>query len=193
MRYILFYKPYEVLSQFSASGDKKTLAHFFSALPKDVYPAGRLDYDSEGLILLTSDNSLAHQLTEPCYAHPRTYYVQVEGSIIPEALRRLSSGVDIAVNGKEYRTKPAQALFLPEEPDLPPRFPPIRFRKEIPASWLSLTLTEGRNRQVRRMTAAVGFPTLRLVRYAIGRVTIEGMQPGDFIEADQQLIRDLLR
>ena len=192
MRYLLFYKPYEVLSQFSPSGDKKTLAHFFSALPKDVYPAGRLDYDSEGLILLTSDKTLSHQLTDPRYAHPRTYYVQVEGTLTDEAVHRLSSGVDIQIDGKKHRTMPAVAKLLKEEPALPLRFPPIRFRKAIHVSWLSLTLTEGKNRQVRRMTAAVGFPTLRLVRYAIGAVTIEGMQPGDFIEADGKLIRDLL-
>ena len=192
MRYLLFYKPYEVLSQFSPSGEKKTLAHFFSMLPKDVYPAGRLDYDSEGLILLTSDKTLAHQLTDPRYAHPRTYYVQVEGKLTEEAVNRLSSGVDIQIDGKKHRTKPAVARLLPEEPTLPPRFPPIRFRQTIPVSWLSLTLTEGKNRQVRRMTAAVGFPTLRLVRYAIGAVTIDGMQPGDYIEADRKLVRDLL-
>jgi 23S rRNA pseudouridine2457 synthase len=193
MRYILFYKPYEVLSQFSASEDKKTLAHFFNSLPKDVYPAGRLDFDSEGLILLTSDKALAHKLNDPRFAHRRTYYVQVEGSVSDEALLRLSAGVDIQLDGKKYRTLPAAARLLPAEPALPPRFPPIRFRKSVPTSWLSLTLREGKNRQVRRMTAAVGFPTLRLVRYAIGRVTIEGMQPGDFIEADQRLVQDLLR
>ena len=192
MRYLLFYKPYEVLSQFSRSGDKKTLAHFFPALPKDIYPAGRLDYDSEGLILLSSDKALAHQLTDPRFAHPRTYYVQVEGVITQEAICKLSSGIDINVDGKTHHTKPAKAVLLTEEPQLPPRVPPIRFRKSVPVSWLSLTLTEGKNRQVRRMTAVVGFPTLRLVRYAIGRVTIAGMQPGDFIEADRRLVEDLL-
>jgi 23S rRNA pseudouridine2457 synthase len=193
MRYIIFYKPYEVLSQFSPSGEKKTLAYFFNNLPKDVYPAGRLDFDSEGLIVLTSDKALAHELTDPRYGHRRTYYVQVEGSITAEALRRLSSGVDIQIDGKKYRTQPAIAHLLPAEPALPPRFPPIRFRKSVPTSWLALTLREGKNRQVRRMTAALGFPTLRLVRYAIGSVTIEGMQPGDFIEADQRLVQELLR
>jgi 23S rRNA pseudouridine2457 synthase len=193
MRYILFYKPYEVLSQFSPSADKKTLAHFFNDLPRDVYPAGRLDYDSEGLILLTSDKALAHQLTDPKYAHQRTYFVQVEGLITPRALQQLSSGVDIRIDGKEHRTRPALVQLITGEPQLPPRFPPIRFRKAVPVSWLSLTLTEGRNRQVRRMTAAVGFPTLRLVRYAIGRVTAAGMQPGDFIEGDKRLVQDLLR
>jgi 23S rRNA pseudouridine2457 synthase len=192
MRYILFYKPYEVLSQFSPSGDKKTLADFFRKLEKDVYPAGRLDYDSEGLLLLTSDKLLAHQLTDPRYGHQRTYYVQVEGLITNEALQQLSSGIDIRIDGKVHRTKPATALGLEEEPVLPPRNPPIRFRKTVPASWISLTLTEGKNRQVRRMTAAAGFPTLRLVRYAIGHVTIAGMQPGDAVEADRKMLRDLL-
>ena len=192
MRYLLFYKPYEVLTQFSPSGGKKTLAHFFSLLPKDVYPAGRLDYDSEGLILLTSDHAFAHRLTDPRYAHRRTYYVQTEGAMTPEAAQHLSAGVDIRIDGVQHRTKPATATLLSHEPALPPRFPPIRFRKSVPTSWLSLTLTEGRNRQVRRMTAAVGFPTLRLVRYAIGNVTIAGLQPGDFTEADAVTLRQLL-
>lgn len=192
MRSILFYKPYEVITQFSPSENKKTLSDFFSGLPKDIYPAGRLDFDSEGLIVLTSDKVLAHRLTDPHYAHPRTYYVQVEGSITPEAIHRLSSGLDIQIDGRKYRTKPASAAQLPDEPLLPPRFPPIRFRKSVPTSWLSLTLTEGRNRQVRRMTAAAGFPTLRLVRYAIGKVTVAGLQPGDYVEADRRMIQDLL-
>jgi 23S rRNA pseudouridine2457 synthase len=192
MRYILFYKPYEVLSQFSPSGDKRTLADFFDALEKDVYPVGRLDYDSEGLLLLTSDKALAHQLTEPRYAHQRTYYVQVEGIITDEALNKLSTGIDIQIDGKKHRTKPAKTIRLDEEPILPLRNPPIRFRKSVPTSWLSLTLTEGKNRQVRRMTAAVGFPTLRLVRYAIGKVTLGDMQPGDSIELDKNALKDLL-
>lgn len=192
MHTLLFYKPYEVLSQFSPSEGRKTLADFFSALPKNIYPAGRLDFDSEGLIVLSSDKQLAHQLTDPRFAHERTYFVQVEGLISDEALRKLSSGIDIRIDGKLHRTKPVRAERLLQEPKLPPRVPPIRFRKSVPDSWLSLTLTEGRNRQVRRMTAAAGFPTLRLVRYAIGRVTIEGMKPGDFIEADARTIQALL-
>lgn len=192
MRYLLFYKPYEVLSQFSPSGDKRTLAHFFNELPKDIYPAGRLDYDSEGLLLLTSDKALAHQLTDPRYAHQRTYFVQVEGVITDEALKKLSDGVDIQIDGKKHRTRPANAIHLDEEPVLPPRNPPIRFRKSVPTSWLSLTLTEGKNRQVRRMTATVGFPTLRLVRFAIGKITVGNMQSGDFIELDKQMLKDLL-
>ncbi len=160
-------------------------------LPKDIYPAGRLDYDSEGLIVLTADKKLAHQLTDPSFGHQRSYFVQVEGQVSDVAIQLLASGVDIRVDGKTHRTLPAKAIRLLEEPVLAPRFPPIRFRKSVPDSWLSLTLTEGRNRQVRRMTAAVGFPTLRLVRYAIGAVNIEGMMPGEFVEADEQMIQAL--
>jgi 23S rRNA pseudouridine2457 synthase len=181
------------MSQFSEAGEKKTLAHYFNTLSKDIYPTGRLDYDSEGLLLLTNDKNLSHRLTEPRFAHSRTYYVQVEGAITPDAIQKLSSGVSIQIDGAQYITKPALASILNEEPALPPRFPPIRFRKSIPTSWISLTLTEGKNRQVRRMTAAVGYPTLRLVRYAIGSFTVEGMQPGDYIEADPQMIKRLLK
>jgi 23S rRNA pseudouridine2457 synthase len=181
------------MCQFSEAGEKKTLAHYFSDLPKDIYPTGRLDFDSEGLLLLTNDKNLSHHLTEPRFAHPRTYYVQVEGTITPEAIQQLATGVSINIDGSQHHTRPAIASIIQGEPSLPPRFPPIRFRKSIPTSWLSLTLTEGKNRQVRRMTAAVGFPTLRLVRYAIGSITIEGMQPGDHIEADAGMIEGLLK
>jgi 23S rRNA pseudouridine2457 synthase len=190
LKYFLFYKPYEVLCQFSPSGEKKTLADFFPGIAKNIYPVGRLDYDSEGLLLLTSDNHLAHRLTDPRYDHPRTYYVQVEGAITEEALMHLSKGVDIRIDGKTHRTKQADARLLQEEPTLPERNPPIRFRKAIPTSWISLTLTEGRNRQVRRMTAAVGFPTLRLVRFAIGDVSLGALLPGEFREAGKE---ELLR
>ena len=185
LQYYLFYKPYQVLSQFSPEGDKQTLADFFSGLSKDVYPVGRLDYDSEGLLLLTNDKQLTQQLLEPRFAHQRTYYVQVEGSISDEALMQLRKGVTISIDGKKHLTKPAIATLITTEPSLPDRNPPIRFRKDIPTSWIALTLTEGKNRQVRRMTAAVGFPTLRLVRYSIGKVTVEGMQPGEVLEMDQ--------
>lgn len=192
MRTILFFKPYEVMSQFSAAGEKKTLAHFFPSLPKNIYPAGRLDFDSEGLIVLTSDKALAHRLTEPKHGHPRTYFVQVEGAVTTEAIQKLQSGVDIRIDGTTYRTRPATAAILDPEPTLPERNPPIRFRASIPTSWIALTLTEGKNRQVRRMTAAVGCPTLRLVRAAIGNVEIAAMQPGDWIELNTRQVRDLL-
>lgn len=192
MKSLLFYKPFEVLCQFSASGDKKTLADFLPGIPKNIYPVGRLDYDSEGLLLLSSDARLSHQLTEPKFGHARTYFVQVEGAITSEALQQLSAGVSFRIDGKTYQSKPAKAILLNDEPVLPERNPPIRFRKSIPTSWISLTLTEGRNRQVRRMTAAVGFPTLRLVRYAIGAVTIGTMQPGESREATPQDLQALL-
>ena len=178
-QYYVFYKPYMTLSQFSADGDKPTLAHYFSGVAKDVYPVGRLDQDSEGLLLLTDDKTLAHRLLDPSFAHRRTYYVQVDGMISTEALEQLRQGVAITVDGKPYRTRKAAAVLLPEEPAFPPRNPPVRYRKSIPTSWISLTLTEGKNRQVRKMTAAVGFPTLRLVRYSIGRVTIDGFAAGE--------------
>ena len=182
LRYFLFYKPYQVLTQFSAEGEKETLAHYFKNIPKDIYPVGRLDYDSEGLLLLTNDKKLTQQLLEPRYHHQRTYYVQVEGIFDEQAARKITNGVSINVDGKLYQTRPAKTIILKEEPLLPERNPPIRFRKNIPTTWIALTLTEGKNRQVRKMTAAVGFPTLRLLRYSIGNITIGNMQPGEYIE-----------
>jgi len=178
MQYYIFYKPFQVLTQFSPEGDKKTLSDFLSRLSKDIYPAGRLDFDSEGLLVLTNDKALTHRLLEPKYAHRRTYYVQVEGVPDAKAIQQLRQGVMINVNGKMHQTLPATARILSEDPQLPERNPPIRFRKNIPATWIALTITEGKNRQVRKMTAAVGYPTLRLVRYSIGKISIDGMQPG---------------
>ncbi len=174
-----------VLSQFSAEGEKKTLADFFQGISKDIYPVGRLDYDSEGLLLLTNDKQLTHQLLEPKFAHQRTYYVQLEGEITDDAVEQLNKGVLININGKEHKTKPAVAKKI-TAPDVEERNPPVRFRKNIPTSWISLTLTEGKNRQVRRMTAKVGYPTLRLIRYSIGKVTIDNLSPGTYKEIDAQ-------
>ena len=140
-----------------------------------VYPVGRLDFDSEGLLLLTDDGRLQHRLTDPRFGHPRTYWVQVEGIVGNEAIERLAAGVLI----QDYQTQPCQARAI-AEPQLAPRDPPIRLRQLIPTSWLQLTLTEGRNRQVRRMTAAVGLPTLRLVRAAIGELNIGDLKPGEW-------------
>ncbi len=176
MRYLLFYKPYGVLSQFTDDGGRKTLKDFVP-IP-DVYPVGRLDWDSEGLVLLTDDGRLQHRLSDPKYGHPRTYLVQVERVPDETALESLSTGVEV----QDYRTKPALAKLLPTEPTLPPREPPIRERQSIPTAWLELTLTEGKNRQVRRMTAAVGFPTLRLVRVAIGSLSLHGLGVGEWRE-----------
>jgi 23S rRNA pseudouridine2457 synthase len=143
-----------------------------------VYPVGRLDRDSEGLLLLTDDGRLAHRLTDPRYGHPRTYLAQVERVPGPEAVEALRRGVVLG----DGPTRPAGAEMLAEPPDLPERPVPIRFRKNVPTAWLRLTLREGRNRQVRRMTAAVGHPTLRLVRVAIGPVTLGGLAPGEWAE-----------
>jgi 23S rRNA pseudouridine2457 synthase len=192
LRYFLFYKPYQVLTQFSAEGEKKTLAHYFKNIPRDIYPVGRLDFDSEGLLLLTNDKKLTQQLLEPRYKHRRTYYVQVEGIADVNSIKNLEEGVTINVDGKLYKTLKAEATILTEEPQLPERFPPIRFRKNIPTTWCALTLEEGKNRQVRKMTAAVGLPTLRLVRYSIGNVTVDGMESGEIKEVSAEIIPDLL-
>lgn len=179
--YYLIYKPYLMLSQFSREGDKPTLADLDFVFPKDVYPVGRLDADSEGLLLLTSDKQLNHRLLNPKFRHNRTYYVQVDGALTEQACAQLTQGVTISVDGKPYHTLPANAHVI-SEPALPERNPPIRYRANIPTSWLSISLHEGKNRQVRKMTASVGYPTLRLVRWAIERLTAEGMQSGDIRE-----------
>lgn len=188
----LIYKPFGMLSQFSPEGNKATLADLPHTFRRDVYPVGRLDADSEGLLLLTSDKSVNHRLLDPRFAHQRTYYVQVDGDITDEAIRQLADGVMITVDRKPHRTMPAVARRLDAEPDLPARNPPIRFRANIPTSWIALTLTEGKNRQVRKMTAAVGFPTLRLVRWAIGQLTAQGMRPGEVRVLSETDVQELL-
>jgi 23S rRNA pseudouridine2457 synthase len=167
-QYIWFYKPYNVLCQFTDdnSSPRPTLKEYIN-IP-DVYPVGRLDHDSEGLLFLTNHGWLQHRLTDPGFAHPRTYWVQVENIPTELALDKLRHGVKI----QNYVTRPAQVKLLTSEPNLPPRQPPIRERKNIPTAWLEITLTEGKNRQIRRMTAAVGYPTLRLVRVAIAQLSI---------------------
>jgi 23S rRNA pseudouridine2457 synthase len=177
-RHLLLNKPYDVICQFSDSkGGRNTLADLV-AIP-DVYPVGRLDRDSEGLVLLTSDGWLQHRLTDPRYDHPKTYWAQVEGIPDEAALQHLRGGVQI---WDDFKTRPAQARLLDHEPDLPPRYPPIRYRAAIPTAWIEIVLTEGRNRQVRRMTATVGFPTLRLVRAAIGELRLGTIAPGQWRE-----------
>jgi pseudouridine synthase len=175
---LALWKPYGYLSQFTAEGAHPGLADLVPV--RDVYAAGRLDHDSEGLLILTGDGALAHALTDPRHTHPRTYWAQVENVPDPTALRALAEGV--LVQGK--RTRPATARALEGEAPLPPRPVPIRFRKQIPTAWIEITITEGRNRQVRRMTAAVGHPTLRLVRVAIGalRLLDLGLAPGEWRE-----------
>lgn len=178
LHYYLIYKPFNVLSQFTSEDGKQTLKDFFD-VPNDVYPIGRLDYDSEGLLLLSNDKKLNHALLNPDFEHEREYWVQVDGAITMEAVNDLRTGVDITIDGKIYRTKKSAATLIREEPIVPERNPPIRVRKSIPTSWVKLVLTEGKNRQVRKMTAAVGYPTLRLIRNRIEKLTIEGLEPGE--------------
>ncbi len=178
MDYFLIYKPFQVLSQFTSTEGKLCLKDILH-VPTDVYPVGRLDYDSEGLLLITNDKSVNQQLLHPKFAHQRTYWVQVDGAITKEALAQLTKGVSINVDGKIYQTKPATLEQLPDSIEVPDRNPPIRFRKNIPTSWVSIQLTEGKNRQVRKMFAQVGFPVLRLIRAKLGKYSIQEMQPGD--------------
>ena len=173
---IAFNKPFNVLCQFTDRSDppRRTLAEF--GLPPDVYAAGRLDYDSEGLLLLTDDGPLANRLTDPRHKQPKTYWVQVEGTPTDEQLKALRRSVVL----NDGPTRPALVERLDPAPALWPRDPPVRFRKTVADAWLSMTITEGRNRQVRRMTAAVGLPTLRLVRVAMGDTRLAGLSPGEW-------------
>lgn len=176
-RLILLNKPFQTLCQFTDQEGRATLADFVPV--PDVYPAGRLDYDSEGLVVLTDAGFLQHRIADPRHKLTKTYWVQVEGDPAPEALVALARGVDL----KDGRTRPAQVRRL-HDPDVWPRHPPIRERKNIPTAWLALTLTEGRNRQVRRMTAAVGHPTLRLIRWEVGPWSLGGLAPGQWREVE---------
>jgi 23S rRNA pseudouridine2457 synthase len=176
--YYVVYKPFNVLSQFSSQEGKKTLKDFF-LVPSDVYPVGRLDFDSEGLLILTNDTSLNHRLLDPRFAHEREYWVQVEGKIGPIGIRRLQSGVSISVGGKSYKTRPCSIDLFDESPFVPERNPPIRYRAHIPTCWIKMVLKEGKNRQVRKMTAKTGFPTLRLIRHRIEKISLDGLQPGE--------------
>jgi pseudouridine synthase len=184
---IRFWKPYGVLTKFTDEEGRPTLADYIN-LP-GIYAAGRLDMDSEGLLLLTDDTRINHRLTEPKFEHPRTYLVQVERIPDDSALEQLRRGIKL----KDGMTRPAKVRLLEVPPDLPSRPVPIRYRKNVPDCWLELILTEGRNRQVRRMTAAIGHPTLRLVRSAIGPVTLEGLQPGQWQRLNKQEIAALWR
>ena len=172
--YFLLYKPYGVLPQFTDTLGRKTLKGF-GPFPNDVYAVGRLDMDSEGLMLLTNDREVNYRLTEPKFEHARTYLVQVEGIPSTHALEQLRGGVMI----QREKTKISEVRVLEHDPDLPPRTPAIRYRKTIPTSWIEITLREGRNRQVRKMTSAVGYPTLRLIRVKIGDLSLDKLRPGD--------------
>lgn len=169
---ILLNKPYGVICQFSPSGDKPTLKDFVAT--PGVYPAGRLDTDSEGLVLLTDDGALQHQIANPRHKMAKTYYAQVDGAATDDAIEPLRKGVRLG----DFQAQPAEVSIVEAPAWLWPRQPPIRMRREIPTSWLKLVLREGKNRQVRRMTAAVGLPTLRLIRHSIGAWTIDGLAQG---------------
>lgn len=170
-----FWKPFGVQTKFTDAEGRPTLADFI--IVPEIYAAGRLDADSEGLLLLTDSGALSHRLTDPRFEHPRTYWAQVERVPDKAALDALRRGVELSEGGRLWRTRPAEARLI-EPPDLPEREVPIRYRKSVPTAWLELTIREGKNRQVRRMTAAVGYPTLRLVRWAIGTITLDGLTPG---------------
>ncbi len=171
---LLFNKPYGVISQFSADDKHPTLAEFIPI--KNVYPAGRLDHDSEGLLLLTDDGDLQNRIAHPRHKMSKTYWAQVEGDITEAAIAQLRKGVML----NDGITRPAECQRMEEPDNLWPRDPPIRFRKNIPTSWIALTIKEGRNRQVRRMTAATGFPTLRLIRFQIGDWNLQDIKPGEY-------------
>ena len=186
-RYFIIYKPYKVLSQFSKAEGKLSLADFFK-VPADVYPVGRLDEDSEGLLILTNDKKLNHHVLNPSFAHEREYYVQVEGKINEDAVMQLQQGIEINIDNIYYKTKPCRVSVFETPPTVPERNPPIRFRANIPDTWISMILTEGKNRQVRKMGAKIGFPVLRLIRNRIEKIKIANMQPGDIIELSKPVI-----
>ena len=186
--YFVLYKPYDVLSQFTDDTERKTLRDF-GPFPKHVYPVGRLDRDSEGLLLLTDDNFTKHRLTEPNFGHERTYLAQVERIPSDDALQQLRNGIII----DRKRTRPARVRLLGESPNLPERAVPIRFRRNVPTTWIEITLREGRNRQVRKMTAAVGHPTLRLVRIRIASLSLTELSPGESRSLTKGEIEKLLQ
>ena len=192
-KYFAIYKPYGMLSQFSREHESHiTLADLDFDFPKDVYPVGRLDKDSEGLLLSTNDKSLTDKLLHPKNKHWRSYWVQVENTPTAEALLALQNGVGIKINKKTHYTAPARVQLLDKAPAVPERNPPVRFRQNIPTAWLNLSLTEGKNRQVRRMTVKVGFPTLRLVRHQIVQLEIGTMYSGQVSQFDQKELYGLL-
>lgn len=192
-KYYILHKPYGYLSQFTKEvPEHRTLADLYD-FPKNVYPVGRLDKDSEGLLILTDDGRLTHQLLEPKFQHRRTYWVQVEGSPSEEELQKLSRGVRIKLKKGYYQTLPIEVELIDNEIVIEEREPPVRFRKSIPTTWLALTLKEGKNRQVRKMCAAVGFPVLRLIRVSIENLKLQNLAIGGVQEVTEFEIKKLLK
>lgn len=181
-RYILFHKPYGILSQFTPEDGARTLSGF--NLPKDVYPAGRLDKDSEGLLLLTDDGPLIEKLLNPKNEKPKTYWVLVERIPTEEELTKMRTGLRI----EDYQTRPCEVKILDPQPDVPPRDPPVRVRKTVQDIWIEVKIVEGKNRQVRKMTAAIGHPTLRLIRKKIANLDLENLRPGEWREISKNEI-----
>lgn len=190
-QYFFVYKPFRVLSQFTSTEEKKSLKDFFD-IPSNAYPVGRLDYDSEGLLIITNDKSVNHLLLNPENEHTREYLVQVEGIPSGEQIDALREGVMISTDKKKYKTKPCEVFSIETPLNIPERIPPVRFRKTVPDSWLRLVLKEGKNRQVRKMTASVRLPTLRLIRWKIENLSVEGMHPGDIKEITRKVLYNLL-
>ena len=186
-RYFIAYKPYQTLSQFTSALNKKTLADYFS-VPKNVYPVGRLDEDSEGLLILTNDKKLNHRLLNPAFEHEREYWVQVEGKITSNAVMQMQQGLQLNIKNETRQTKTSIVTIFIETPEVAERIPPVRYRANIATSWIKIILKEGKNRQVRKMTAKVGFPTLRLIRYRIEDIELKNMQPATMIELSQKSI-----
>ena len=191
-KYYLLHKPFGMLSQFTREGGHQSLADVDFVWPSDVYSVGRLDTDSEGLLLLTNDKRLNSELLSPENGHPRTYHAQVEGSPLYKDMRTLMTPMRFKVKGRQFTTKPCKATILEPQPVYADRIPPIRVRKIVPDTWISLTLTEGKNRQVRKMTAKAGFPTLRLIRESIGPFKLKGLKPGEVRELSEEDINKLI-
>ncbi|MEQ9468082.1 MAG: pseudouridine synthase [Ekhidna sp.] len=188
--YFIIHKPFKVLSQFTDEAGNPGLRSVFPDLPKDVYPVGRLDLDSEGLLILTNDKSLNNKLLNPKFQHSRTYWVEVDGETNAKALKELAGGVEININGKTHRTLPAHVRFI--QPEMAERNPPVNYTKHPQRTWLEIKLTEGKNRQVRRMTAKVGYPTLRLVRVAIEDLRLEPLKSGEITQISERVLKKKL-
>lgn len=189
-KYYVFKKPYGVLSQFTKEIPTHVTLADFMDIPSHIYPVGRLDKDSEGLLLLTDDNQLKHKLLEPDNRNYKSYLVQVDNEITPEAIEQLETGVTIKHKGKMYKTLPSIVKTI-DAPDISPRVPPIRYRKDIPTSWVEMTIYEGKNRQIRKMCAAVGFPVLRLIRHKIKGLTFSDVATGTYRALTSEEIKQL--